>query len=32
MFADDTKMWRVIKDEEDKETPEFDHDKLMEWF
>jgi ribonucleases P/MRP protein subunit RPP40 len=31
MFADDTKMWRVIKNEEDKETLQSDLNKLMEW-
>jgi len=31
MFADGTKMWKIIKVEEDKETLQFDLDKLMEW-
>ena len=31
MFADDSKMWRVIKDEVDKETLQSDLDKLIEW-
>lgn len=31
MFADDTKMWRVIKTEEDRDILQCDIDKLMEW-
>jgi hypothetical protein len=31
MFANDTKMRRVIKDEDDKEILQSDLNKLMEW-
>ena len=31
MFADDSKMWRGIKEEDDKETLQSDLIKLMEW-
>jgi ribonuclease P/MRP protein subunit RPP40 len=31
MFADDTKIWKVIKDDKDKETLQSDLDNLMKW-
>jgi hypothetical protein len=31
MFADDTKMWAIIKKKEDAEVLQLDLDRLMEW-